>query len=200
MARRPWWLSQNRRWLRTASDPTGSLAAAHLPASRRVGTGRTLCPTAFAPVDSDRKTRQGEVRSSGRVMAAGTPRHLSSGGSGWLAPVDGNSGPGLRLKALANRAAPAFRCQRLASRASRSSSSQCQGPSRMRRRIRTGPWTAQTAVRLTGSSFSSVCVALAMLESSSRRAPTAKAVAALGPGPDPAVRARWGDCGCWIGG
>jgi hypothetical protein len=98
--------------------------------------------------------------------ATGTPRHLSSGGSGWLAPVDGNSGPGLRFKALANRSDPAFRCQRLASRASRSSSSQCQDPNRIRRRIRTGPCTAQTAVRLAGSSCSRTCVVLAMLESS----------------------------------
>jgi hypothetical protein len=113
-------------------------------------------------------------------MAAGTPRHLSSGGSGWLVPVDGSSGPGLRFKALANRSDACVRCQRLASRASRSSSSQCQGPSRMRRRIRTGPWTAQTAVRLTGSSSSSVCVVLAMLESSSRRVPPARPVGRLG--------------------
>jgi hypothetical protein len=145
------------------SDPTGSLAAAHLTASRRVGTGLTLCRTALAQVDSD---LQGVVRSSGRVMAAGTPSHLSSGGSGWLAPVDGNSGPGLRFKALANRSAPAFRCQRLASRASRSSSSQCQDPSRMRRRIRTGPCTAQTAVRRAASSRSRTWVVLAILESS----------------------------------
>jgi hypothetical protein len=102
-------------------------------------------------------------------MAAGTPRHLSSGGSGWLVPVDGSSGPGLRFKALANRSDACVRCQRLASRASRSSSSQCQGPSRMRRRIRTGPWTAQTAVRFTGSSCSSTCVVLAMVESSPQR-------------------------------
>jgi hypothetical protein len=113
------------------------LAAAQLTASRRAGTGLRLCRTAFAKVDSD---RQGEPRSSGRVSSATeTPRHLSSGGSGWLVPVDGTSGPGLRFKALANRSVPAFRCQRLASRASRSSSSQCQDPSRIRRRIRTGP-------------------------------------------------------------
>jgi hypothetical protein len=149
---------------RTAGDPTGSLAVAHLTASRRVGTGLRLCRTAFAQVDSG---RQGEVRSSGHVSpATGTPRHLSSGGSGWLAPVDGNSGPGLRSKALANRSAPAFRCQRLASRASRSSNSQCQDPSRIRRRIRTGPCTAQTAVRRAGSSCSRTCVVLAILESS----------------------------------
>jgi hypothetical protein len=103
---------------------------------------------------------------SRRVMAAGTPCHLSSGGSGWLVPVEGSSGPGLRFRALANRSAPAFRCQRLASRASRSSSSQCQDPSRIRRRIRTGPCTAQTAVRLAASSCSRTCVVLAILESS----------------------------------
>jgi hypothetical protein len=102
----------------------------------------------------------------GPCIATGTPRHLSSGGSGWLAPVDGNSGPGLRFKALVNRSAPASRCQRLASRASRSSSSQCQDPSRIRRRIRTGPCTAQTAVRRAGSSCSRTCVVLAILESS----------------------------------
>ena len=101
--------------------------------------------------------------------AAGSPRQFFGGGSGWLVPVDGNSGPGLRFKALAKRSDPCDRCQRLASRASRSSSSQCQGPSRMRRRIRTGPWTAQTAVRFTGSSCSSVCVVLAMLASSPQR-------------------------------
>jgi hypothetical protein len=141
------------------------LAAAHLTASRRVGTGLTLCRTAFAQVDSD---RQGELRSSGRVSSATgtTRRHLSSGGSGWLAPVDGNSGPGLRFKALANRSDPAFRCQRLASRASRSSSSQYQGPSRIRRRIRTGPCTAQTAVRRAVSSCSRTASSLAILESS----------------------------------
>jgi hypothetical protein len=143
------------------------LAAAQLTASQQVGTGLRLCRTAFAKVDSD---RQGELRSSGRVSSAtGTPRHLSSGGSGWLVPVDGTSGPGLRFKALANRSDACVRCQRLASRASRSSSSQCQGPSRMRRRIRTGPWTAQTAVRFTGSSCSSTCVVLAMVESSPQR-------------------------------
>jgi hypothetical protein len=101
--------------------------------------------------------------------ATGTPRQSFGGGSGWLAPVEGNSGPGLRFKALAKRSDPCVRCQRLASRASRSSSSQCQGPSRMRRRIRTGPWTAQTAVRFTGSSCSSTCMVLAMLESSPQR-------------------------------
>ena len=101
--------------------------------------------------------------------AAGSPRQFFGGGSGWLAPVDGNSGPGLRFKALAKRSDPCDRCHRLASRASRSSSSQCQGPSRMRRRIRTGPWTAQTAVRFTGSSCSSTCVVLAMVESSPQR-------------------------------
>ena len=98
--------------------------------------------------------------------ATGSPRQSFGGGSGWLAPVDGNSGLGLRFKALAKRSDPCVRCQRLASRASRSSSSQCQGPSRRRRRIRTGPWTAQTAVRFTGSSSSSRCVVFAMLESS----------------------------------
>jgi hypothetical protein len=140
------------------------LAAAQLTASRQVGTGLRLCRTACAKVDSD---RQGEPRSSGRVSSAtGTPRHLSSGGSGWLVPVDGTSGPGLRFKALANRSVPAFRCQRLASRASRSSSSQCQDPSRIRRRIRTGPCTAQTAVSRAGSSCSRTCVVLAILESS----------------------------------
>jgi len=101
--------------------------------------------------------------------ATGSPRQSFGGGSGWLAPVDGNSGPGLRFKALAKRSDPYLRCQRLASRASRSSSSQCQGPSRLRRRIRTGPWTPQTAVRFTKPSCSSTCVVLAMLELSPRR-------------------------------
>jgi hypothetical protein len=115
--------------------------------------------------------------------ATGTPGQSFDGGSGWLAPVDGNSDPGLRFKALANRSDPCVRCQRLASRASRSSSPQCQGPSGMRRRIRTGPWTAQTAVRFTGSSCSSTCVVRAMLESSPQRAPSGEAFAALA-GPD----------------
>jgi hypothetical protein len=139
------------------------LAAAHLTAFRRVGTGLTLCPTAFAQSTRTVRVKYGAL---GVSSATGTPRHLSSGGSGWLAPVDGNSGPGLRFKALANRSAPASRCQRLASRASRSSSSQCQDPSRIRRRIRTGPCTAQTAVRRAGSSCSRTCVVLAILESS----------------------------------
>ena len=96
--------------------------------------------------------------------ATGTPGQSFDGGSGWLAPVEGNSGPGLRFKALANRSDPCIRCQRLASRASRSSSSQCQGPSRMRRRIRTGPWTAHTPVPFTGTSCTSTFLVLAMLE------------------------------------
>lgn len=47
-----------------------------------------------------------ERRGPGVSSATGTPRQSFDGGSGWLAPVDGNSGPGLRFMALANRSDP----------------------------------------------------------------------------------------------
>lgn len=47
-----------------------------------------------------------ERRGPGVSSATGTPGQPFDGGSGWLAPVDGNSGPGLRFMALANRSDP----------------------------------------------------------------------------------------------
>ena len=47
-----------------------------------------------------------ERRGPGVPSATGTPGQPFDGGSGWLAPVDGNSGPGLRFMALANRSDP----------------------------------------------------------------------------------------------
>ena len=147
----------------TASTGTGmGCAPSRLPTSRQ----RHHDMTVASRTEPRHYCRPARAPWSRRVIGDRAPRHLSSGGSGWLAPVDGISGPGLRFKALANRSDACVRCQRLASRASRSSGSQCQDPSRMRRRIRTGPCTAQTAVRRAGSSCSRTCVVLAMLESS----------------------------------
>jgi hypothetical protein len=96
----------------------------------------------------------------------------SGGGSGWLAPRDGGGvksgcGPGLRFKPLASRSASWLRCQRRVSRASWSSMTQCQRPHRIRRLTRTGPSSAHTAVRPTGSSCCSAWAEGAMAASSS---------------------------------
>jgi hypothetical protein len=96
----------------------------------------------------------------------------SGGGSGWLARMDGGGvksgcGPGLRFRPLANRSASWLRCQRRASRAPWSSMTQCQRPQRIRRLTRTGPSSAHTAVRPTGSSCWSAWAERAMAASSS---------------------------------
>jgi hypothetical protein len=81
--------------------------------------------------------------------------------------VKSGCGPGLRFKPLANRSASCPCCQRRASRASWGSITQCQGPNRIRRFTRTGPSTAHTAVRPTGSSCCSAWAERAMTASSS---------------------------------